>query len=913
MRLSLSEIKSRAITFANEWKDETDEVSESQSFINDFFNVFGISRKRVASFEKHVKKLDGKDGYIDLLWKGTLLIEQKSAGKDLNKAYKQAIDYFPGLTEDELPTHILVSDFQRFRLYNLENDKHYDFSLSELHKKIHLFDFISGFKKKEYKDEDPVNIKAAELLGELHDALLKSGYEGHELEVFLVRILFCLFADDTGIFQPHDQFTWFVETMTRIDGSDLGTQLAFLFQLLNTPDDKRQKNLDEELKKFPYVNGKLYSEHLDVPVFDSKMRSLLLKCCHFDWSKISPAIFGSLFQSVMNEKKRRELGAHYTSEKNIMKVVSGLFLDDLKARFEKSKNSERLLKELHSDISKLKFLDPACGCGNFLVITYRELRLLELEILKILHEGQQATNIEHLSILNVDAFYGIEIEEWPARIAEVAMWLLDHQMNVLLSEEFGEYYVRLPLRSSPHVINGNALRMDWESIVKQEELSYILGNPPFVGKHLQNEDQKAEMEMIFSGVHGAGVMDYVASWYIKAAQYIQNTNIEVAFVSTNSITQGEQVSILWSELLNHYKIKIHFAHRTFKWSNEARGKAAVFCVIIGFANFDIDKKYIYEYENVNSEPHVITAKNINPYLVDFEDLIIPSRNHPICNVPEMIFGNKSVDDGNFMFTKEEKNEFLNEQPESSKFFRPILSAKEFLNNEERWCLWLKNIKPAEIKSLPKIAERIENVKKFRLKSKKAPTRESANYAYLFAEIRQPESDYVVIPRVSSENRKYVPMGFFSNNYILSDSCIGLPNATLYDFGIITSAMHMAWMRQVCGRLKSDYRYSNALVYNNFPWPQQVPIQKKKNVEEKARKILRVREQFPESSLADLYDPLSMPKELVKAHDDLDRAVDSCYTNKDFPTELSRIEFLFDLYKKYTEPLLGGKKKKRGKK
>ncbi len=746
IRLSLSEIKSRAISFANEWKDVTDEDAEGKSFLDSFFNVFNISRKRVASFEKRVKKIDGRDGYIDLLWKGNLLIEQKSTGQNLDKAYKQAKEYFPGLTDEELPSHILVCDFQRFRLYDLENDKQYDFALKELHKKIHLFDFITGFRKKEYKDEDPVNIAAAGLLGELHDALLNSGYSGHPLEVFLVRTLFCLFADDTGIFQPRDQFTWFVENLTRTDGSDVGSQLNFLFQLLNTSEDKRQTNLEEDLQKFPYVNGDLYSETLPVPVFDGSMRKLLIKCCHFDWSKISPAIFGSLFQSVMDKTKRRELGAHYTSEKNIMKVVSGLFLDDLKEKFEKNKNNPRGLKGLHNEISKLKFLDPACGCGNFLVITYRELRLLELEILKTAQEGQQVTNIDQLSLLNVDAFYGFEIEEWPARIAEVAMWLMDHQMNVLLSEEFGEYVVRIPLKKSPHIIPCNALRTDWESVVKKEDLSFILGNPPFVGTSYQSKEQKEDITTLFNGVRSFGMLDYVTCWYLKAAQFIQDSKIEVAFVSTNSITQGEQPGILWSVLFNKYHIKIHFAHQTFKWNNEARGMAAVHVVIIGFANFDISSKIIYEYEKINADAHQIAAKNINPYLIAGEDLVLNSINQSICHAPLMQSGSALRDGGFLVLSDEEKKEIVTNYPEAIPFVKRFMSGDDFINNKIRWCLWLKNAAPNFIRSNSFITERLEKIKEFRLNSTRNGTRKMAPYPYLFAEERQPESDFLLIQK-----------------------------------------------------------------------------------------------------------------------------------------------------------------------
>ncbi|MBE0538709.1 MAG: class I SAM-dependent DNA methyltransferase, partial [Ignavibacterium sp.] len=597
MPLSWNEIKSRAVKFSKEWEDATEESAESQTFLNEFFEVFGISRRRVSTFEKPVKKLDGREGYIDLLWPGKILIEHKSKGRNLEKAKNQAIAYSFGLTEEELPKYILVCDFDRFDLHDLQENTQHEFLLKDLSKNVRLFSFIAGYQKSITKDEDPVNIAAAERVGKLHDKLKAVGYYGHELEVYLVRLVFCLFADDTNIFNK-GIFEEYIKIKTSADGNDLGMHLSHLFHILNSSENRRLKNLDEHLSEFPYVNGKLFDEPLTPAQFDNEMRSILLSCCDLDWGKISPAIFGSLFQAVMNPEERRNLGAHYTSEKNILRVIKPLFLDELYKEFESVKNNTKQLKEFHKKLSALKFLDPACGCGNFLVITYRELRLLEIEILKVLSKnGQLESDIKNIIWIDIDQFYGIEIEEWPARISEVAMWLIDHQMNMRVSEEFGEYFVRLPLKKTANIINDNALKLDWEEIIHNDHLTYILGNPPFSGKHLQDEEQKKDMVNIFVGVKGAGVLDYVICWYIKAAQYIQNTNIKVAFVSTNSISQGEQVGILWNELFNRYKIKIHFAHRTFKWSNEARGKAAVHVVIIGFANYDTNEKYLFEYDN----------------------------------------------------------------------------------------------------------------------------------------------------------------------------------------------------------------------------------------------------------------------------------------------------------------------------
>jgi len=934
MPLSWNEIKTRATAFSKEWQDESNEDAEAKSFWDGFFNIFGISRRRVATFEQQVKKADTKQGYIDLLWKGMILIEHKSRGKDLDRAYQQAKDYFPGLTDNELPKYILVSDFARFRLYDLDNDSQHEFKINDLVSHVGLFSDIAGYKKRTFKEQDPVNIKAAELMGKLHDKLKGIGYSGHHLEVYLVRLVFCLFADDTNIFEK-DIFNEFLDLKTSPDGSDLAAHLGQLFEILNTPKESRLKNLDESIDAFPYVNGKLFEERLPTAAFDSEMRKMLLDCCTLDWGTISPAIFGSLFQSVMDEKARRNLGAHYTSEKNILKLIKPLFLDALWSEFEKAKKESRnAIDRFHDKISKLRFLDPACGCGNFLIVAYRELRLLEIEVIKELlkdsiKKQQAITDIGIYFQIDVDRFYGIEYEEFPAQIAQVAMWLIDHQMNMLASETFGEYYVRLPLRKSATIKQGNSLHIDWQSLIdpmpwekEQPRYHYILGNPPFVGKHLQNTEQKADMELVFSGVNGAGLLDYVAAWYIKAAQYMQSANVieeknlqktKTAFVSTNSIAQGEQVGVLWNELFNKYHCKIHFAHRTFKWGNEAKGNAAVHVVIIGFANYDVTEKRIYEYEDIKGEPHEVKASNINPYLVEGQDLFLPSRRKPICNVPDMMYGNKIVDGGFYLFTDEEKKVFLKDEPGADKYFRQILSGEEFINGRNRWILYLKDAEPKELKSMPHVMNRINEVIKYRLASTKKQTKDAASTPTLFAEPRQPDTDFLLIPRTSSENRPYIPFGFFSKEFIVNDSCIALPNATPYHFGIITSAMHMTWVKYVCGRLKSDFRYSNSLVYNNFPWPETPTDKQKEAIEKAAKDVLAARAQFPESSLADLYDPNTMPPVLVKAHQALDKAVDLCYRPQPFPNETKRVEFLFELYDKYTAGLFVKEKKKTSKK
>lgn len=905
--LSRNEIRERAVKFSKEWENDFNEDAEAKSFMDGFFEVFGIPRRRVASFETQVKKEDGRQGFIDLLWKGVILIEFKSRGKNLDKAHTQAKDYFPGLKDAELPKYILVSDFARFRLYDLEEGTVTEFPLQDLVKNIDLFGFISGYQKQVYKEQDPVNVKAAELMGRLHDRLEQIGYEGHDLEVYLVRILFCLFAEDTTIFN-RQQFQDYIEQRTSADGADLAPRLQELFQVLNTPNEKRFKNLDEQLNEFPYVNGKLFEEPLRIASFDAKMRQALLDCCYLDWSKISPAIFGSMFQSVMNPQERRNLGAHYTSEKNILKLIKPLFLDELWREFEGIKTNKNKLTEFHKKLSKMKFLDPACGCGNFLIITYRELRMLELEILRALNKsGQGFLNVGDIIWLDVDMMYGIEYEEFPARIAEVAMWLMDHQMNMLISNEFGQYFARLPLKKAATIVHADALETDWKTVISPAELSCIIGNPPFIGSKIMSAAQRAQIVKELENAKGSGVLDYVTGWYIKAAKYIQGTKVKVAFVSTNSIVQGEQTAILWGQMMEKYTIKIHFAHRTFKWSNEAKGNAAVYCVIIGFAVYDAKNKTIYEYDDIKGEPHEIKSENINAYLVDAKNLFVTARTNPLCDVPKMSFGNMPLDGGNLLLSDNDKIEFETLEPSSAKFIKPLISASEFLNGGKRWCLWLIDASPAELKKMPNVLRRIEKVKQFRLNSVATSTQKFALAPMLFRDRNQPDR-YILIPRVSSENRRYIPMGFFDHNSIAGDTCMTVPNGSLFHFGILTSDMHMAWVRTTCGRLKSDYRYSKDIVYNNFPWPESPSEKHIKAIEAAAQKVLDVREQFPGSSLADLYHPLTMPPALVKAHNELDKAVDLAYRPQPFASDAKRMEFLFELYEKYTADLFSKEKK-----
>jgi hypothetical protein len=939
MPLSWNEIKSRALSFSREWADASNEDSEAKPFWIAFFEIFGITNKRVATFEHAVKKFGGDQGYVDLFWPGVLLVEQKSRGKNLDRAFNQALDYFHGIKERDLPRHVVVCDFARFRLYDLTSPSpacgggaggeggFVEFELKDLHKHIRHFGFIAGYQPQPIKPQNPVNIQAAERMGRLHDALKAAGYEGHALEVLLVRLLFCLFADDTGIFQPAQALRTYIEERTREDGSDLGPLLARLFQVLNTPEAKRSPALDEQLAAFPYVNGRLFEEPIPIADFDSAMRDALLDACALDWAAISPAIFGALFQSIMDRQARRNLGAHYTSEENILKLIKPLFLDVLWAEFDKVKKNRNRLFEFHRKLRGLTFFDPACGCGNFLVIAYRELRLLELEILRASNEGPGSRFLDiHQAIqLDVDQFHGIEIEEFPAQIAQVALWLIDHQMNLKVGEEFGMYFARIPLKTSPHIVHGNALRLDWNNVLPAERASYVMGNPPFLGKKEQSSAQKADFESVMGDLKGFGVLDFVCAWYVKAARFMavpprvpperddpeqksradsalsRNEGIHAAFVSTNSITQGEQVGALWGWLLNQ-GLKIHFAHRTFQWSNEARGKAAVHCVIIGFGLKDMGNKTIFEYDDIRGEPHAVPANQINPYLVDGPDVLLTNRPAPICPVSEISYGSFALDDGNYTLTEVERDSIIEESPGSAAFIRPFIGGRELLHSEKRYCLWLLNVQPQTLGQMPTILKRVEAVRKWRTASDRKTTRDLAATPTIFAEIRQPESDYLAFPTVSSERRAYIPIAFLPVEVVASNQIYVLPDATPYHFAVLSSRMHNAWVRSVCGRLKSDFRYSAGIVYNNFPWPDTPDDKARQSIEATAEAVLDARAQFPGATLADLYDPLTMPPALLRAHQKLDAAVDKAYGKSGFKSDAERVAFLFQRYQALTSLL-----------
>jgi hypothetical protein len=906
MPISWNEIRDNALAFSREWAGAVRERSEAQTFWNEFFEVFGVRRRVVGRFEEPVRNIRGTYGFIDLFWPGTLLAESKSRGESLDKAHTQANAYVRDLInegrQEEVPQFIIVTDFARVAIHNLDDDTSFDFPTSELYQQVNRFAFIPGYRQLRLDPEDPVNIEAVEIMGELHDALEAGGYTGDDLERLLVRILFCLFAEDTGIFE-RCAFQLYIENHTEEDGIDLGLHLAQLFNVLNTPPERRQQNLREELAELPYVNGDLYADTLAFADFNREMRDALLKCTRFDWSRISPAVFGALFQSVMEPPERRQVGAHYTSERDILKLIGPLFLDGLKDELNRSGNDRDSLRRLHRRLVGMRLLDPACGCGNFLVVSYRELRLLELEILRRLMRGQQVHDVGTIVKLDVNQMYGIEIEEWPARIAEVAMWLIDHQMNQRLSEAFGENFVRLPLRSSPHIHNGNALSFEWNNLLPAAECSHVLGNPPFVGKRFRSPAQRADHSEVWAGVSGAGVLDYVACWYRLAAKYIAQTPITVGFVSTNSIAKGEQVGILWNEMYRFENLSIRYAHRTFAWESEARGRAHVHVVIIGFGPRDNSRRRLFDYENPIADPTEIGVSNINPYLVEGPELAVLKRSRPLCDVYPISFGSMPNDGGALILDVGAYEELVATDSPVLAYVRPFMGSEELIQGIRRWCLWLRDASPEEFRGIPFVRERLERVRETRRASPRETTRELASRPFLFGEDRQPNSDYIAIPKTSSEQRRYIPIAIVNASTIANTELFTIETTDLYTFGVLTSSMHMAWVRYVGGTLESRYRYSSGLVYNTFPWPDAPGEDRQTDIRVAVQAVLAARAARPGATLAALYDPLAMPADLADAHARLDRAVDRCYRSQPFPHERNRVEFLLGLYQTRIAPLL----------
>jgi len=1043
--LNKDEILQRANGFMREFADAHYEMGEAQNFIRGLCDVFGFSNKRMVSFEQRVKKLGGKSGRIDGFYPGKLLIEMKSKGEDLDEAFKQATQYLPGLAEPELPTYCLVSDFENLHLYNLQAHtpplKH---KLPDFAKYIDNYLFLADYEPQAQKAQIAVDESAARKIAQLHDAMRAGGYTGEDLQRYLVRLLFCLFAEDTGIFQRRGDFARYIRQHTREDATDLDGALQRLFDALNRPPDKRPRHLPHELELFPYINGSVFEGQLAPCYFQPQARQVLLDCAEdFDWSDISPAIFGSLFQAVIHHddegvtgksSKRRELGAHYTSETNILRVIGPLFLDELKTQFAQARSqggSVAKLQALLQRLRRLNWLDPACGCGNFLVIAYREIRRLELDVVETLQAIDRrsggvsytldAKEFDYIQC-DVHQFHGIEIEPSAAHIATVALWLTDHQENLRASRALGGNFNRLPLVRRANIVCANALTLDWASVLLPELCDYVMGNPPFLGKSYQSADQKRDLSGVLFGLHGAGDLDFVAGWYVKAARYLRDGAIRLArsalnmnqqglegfdnatgasaahspnatstkatrrktkaphalapaashakttpihartrcaFVSTNSITQGEQVGVLWGWMLGQ-GMKIQFAHRTFQWSNDAKGVAAVHCVIIGFGTDDLPAKVIFDYPDIKGHPVAVVANNINPYLVDAADVVLSKRSSPMCAVSAMVNGSKPTDGGHLLLDASERDQLLAVEPQAAPWIRTFMGAEEFINGKLRYCLWLENCPPATLKAMPRVLERVQAVRRMRMASTDKQTRADGQTPTLFQKIRQPASNFLLVPSVSSERRDYVPIGFMTPTTVISNLVYSVPDATLFHFGILASAMHNAWMRATCGRLKSDYRYSVNIVYNNFPWPdlrpepskpahqataakaatanqglsaaatasegpsaaasskrqiaaatprndfsadaaptslvaQNLMLKKRAAIEAAAQAVLDARAAHPGATLADLYDPLAMPPNLRKAHQQLDKAVDAAYAYPGPPDDAGRVAFLFALH------------------
>ena len=918
-----------AADFAKRWKAKGDEKQDSQNFWRDLLSsVFGIANpERKVCFEKRVSLKN--TSFIDVYIPETkVIIEQKSLGIDLEKAKKQsdgteltpfgqAKRYNDELPYSEKARWIVTCNFERFLIYDLEKPKEdpTEILLKNFAKDYHLLEFLVKFKDEAIVREEELSVKAGEIVGTIYDALLKEYGENptqqdyKSLNKLCVRLVFCLYAEDSGLFG--DSGDAFCKYLQKFQASDLRREIIELFRVLDTPIERRNKFLQKDLAQFPYVNGSLFSVDEDlenIPNFSEELRDVLIKQAGegFDWSGISPTIFGAVFESTLNPETRRSGGMHYTSIENIHKVIDPLFLDELRNEFHNIKSlklskSKRLkLEEFQRKLASLTFLDPACGSGNFLTETYLSLRKLENQILDELYHGSTFLGADFVVSspiqVSIGQFYGIEINDFAVSVAKTALWIAESQTIIETEQILNTHIDFFPLKSYSNIVEENALRIDWNTVIPKEKLNYIMGNPPFLGYSNQNKNQKSDILSVYVDEKGkpyktAGKIDYVAGWYMKAVQYMQNTSIHAAFVSTNSITQGEQVASVWQPLIERFGLSIIYAWRTFVWDSEASAKAHVHCVIVAFIVGEDNKdKFIFD-----AQKHSVKT-NISPYLIEGDNIFLQNRTKPISCVNSMICGGKPVEGGFLIFTEEEKEDFVEKEPYSEKFFKRLLGGNDFINGKKRYCLWLYRVPPIEIKKHKLIMDRINKVKEYRLQSPKKSTRDSASTPYLFQEIKVSDGDYLVIPEVSSERRLYIPIGFFSKDVICTNAIRFIPHATMYDFGIVTSIVHMAWMRVVTGRLKSDYNYSINIVYNNFVWPDVAEFQKDK-ISKTAQAILDARALYPDSSLADLYDPLTMPPELLKAHKANDKAVLALYG---FNADASEEEIVAKLMQMYSD-------------
>ncbi|MDO5768474.1 MAG: N-6 DNA methylase [Psychrobacter sp.] len=925
MSLDYQHVREQLQRIIHDYKDaEGYERGQSQNFWTQIFNAYGVSgQTQLKAFEHRLKKQKGQN-YIDAFIPKQVIIEQKSRGIDLNNAYTQVSDYYNGLNANEKPRYIILCNFDELWLYDVINPldvKQYRCALTDLPKNAEWLSFLSpDSESSEIIEENPINRQATEKVAKLHQAFIEDGVDADDLALFLTRLIFCFFADDTAIFGKTHLLQNLLEKHALPDGSNLQQIFTTLFDTLNT--ETRSSRLPDHYGQFPYVNGGLFADSINIPYFDEKLYNLVIECNDLDWSEISPAIFGSMFQSVLDvsatentDDKRREFGAHYTSEKNILKVINSLFLQELRDEFSKCVNNKPRALKLYEKLPTLKFFDPACGCGNFLIIAYRELRLLENQLIALIFGDQKGLfDISSMCNVTVEQFYGIEIEPHAAHIARVAMWITDHQLNQATAERFGTTRPTTPIVYSPHIVEGNALQIEWEGVLAANECAFIMGNPPFIGKNQQNKEQRNDMLGVANAIKDNRALDYVTAWYIKAMHYMQSVSkpnhyVETAFVSTNSIVQGEQVSILWKYILSDCGGHINFAHHTFKWTNEGKGIAAVHCVIIGYSNLERKEKTIFHYDNPSAEPKPVQAKNINGYLVDAPLVFFQKTKKQFSSEPLMDFGSMSNDGGNLLISASEYHTLIDNEPISKKYLRRFIGAQEFLNNIERWCLWFDGHDPSEINkdlaSMPLVRARIENVRHNRLSSSREATRKLADTPHLFTERRQPkEGNYLFIPQVSSENRLYLPVGFISSEVICGAPHFCLPSATIYHFGVLCSSMHNSFIRLTAGRLKSDYRYSSSIIYNNLPYPFMADesdpkaTKAKDKIKAAAQAVLDARQYYQDGSedaptLAQLYNTYLIDPypELTKAHAALDKAVDNAYGYKGNGSDSSRVEFL----------------------
>ena len=917
-----------AAEFAERWQGRGYERGESQLFWADLLtNVYGVENlPSFIRYEEQVKNMVDATNFIDGHIPSTrVLIEQKSLGKDLRlpipqsdgsklNPFQQAKRYVANMPVDEHPKWIVTCNFEQFLVYDMNqpNGEPEEIWLKDLGKEYYRLQFLVDQKSEHLSKEMQVSMKAGEIVGHIYEALLTQ-YDDNSpealrwLNILCVRIVFCLYAEDAGIF-ARDQFHSY---LVRYETMDMRNALIRLFEVLNTPEDKRSRYLMDDLKAFPYTNGGLFAEQIDIPQFTDELRQTLLQnaSLDFDWSEISPTIFGAVFESTLNPETRRAGGMHYTSIENIHKVIDPLFLSDLRREFDtilEEKVEKQRVKRLdgfQDKLASLTFFDPACGSGNFLTETYLSLRRLENEVIRERHHGQSFLGFEEVNPIKVsiNQFYGIEINDFAVTVATTALWISEAQMLAETERIIHQDINFLPLKTYSNIVEGNALRIEWRDVVPADRLSYIIGNPPFIGARMmaQGSEQKKDVQTIFGNIKDVQDLDYVCCWYKKAAMLIQGTSARAGLVSTNSICQGSQVPILWNVLLNELHVKINYAYQTFRWDSEASERAAVHCVIIGFSTTEPKERLLF-----SANGQVTRAQNISPYLFDGPNTFAVSQKTPLCDVPQMNFGNQPRDGGHFVLTEEERDQLLQQEPQLAQWIRPYIGAEEFIKQKTRYCLWLRHAGPGDIKASKTLYERVQAVREFRLSSSAKTTQGYAKVPHMFAQITQPEGvDCLLVPRVSSERRRYAPIGFIKAGIVASDAVQIIPNATLYHFGVLTSNVHMAWMRVVCGRLEMRYRYSKEQVYNTFPWPQATPQQCEK-IERTAQHILDVRAQYPTSSLADLYDEVTMPAALQKAHQANDRAVMEAYgwkANSQF-IESMYVAELFKLYQNLTEKI-----------